>query len=73
MTSGVNALGTKAVVDILISVKAFNNFNEDNDPHGEHDFGSFNYEDQKIFWKIDNYNGQEGYDLVLTIMLADEY
>lgn len=73
MTSGVNALGTKAVVDILISIKAFNNFNEDNDPHGEHDFGSFNYEDQKIFWKIDNYNGQEEYDLVLTIMLADEY
>jgi hypothetical protein len=28
---------------------------EDNDPHGEHDFGAFEHEGQRIFWKIDYY------------------
>jgi hypothetical protein len=60
-----------------LKVKEFSEFNEDNDPWGEHDFGSFFYESQelreKIFWKIDDYNGQEGYNLVLTVMLAEEY
>jgi hypothetical protein len=27
----------------------------------------------RSFWKIDDYNGNEGYDLVLTVMLASEY
>ena len=73
ITSGVNALSIEAVADILTSVKEFDSFNEDNDPYGEHDFGAFDYEGQKIFWKIDNHNGQEGYNLVLTVMLAEEY
>lgn len=29
---------------------------EENDPHGEHDFGSFRYGGQLIYWKIDYYD-----------------
>jgi len=35
--------------------RGFDNFNADNDPHGEHDFGSFELEGEKLFWKIDLY------------------
>ena len=48
-------------------------FTEDNDPWHEHDFGAFEYKGEKMFWKIDDYHGNEGYDLVLTVMLASEY
>ena len=56
-----------------MKVKNFDDFNESNDPYGEHDFGSFNHKGEEIFWKIDDYEGMEGYNLVLTIMLAEEY
>ena len=61
------------VAEILEKVKNFNDFNPDNDPYQEHDFGSFKHKGIKIFWKIDNYNGHQGYNLVLTVMLASEY
>jgi hypothetical protein len=59
-------------------------FTEDNDPHGEHDFGAFEHEGARIFWKIDYYapdmeHGSENPAdpkqtvRVLTIMLASEY
>jgi hypothetical protein len=25
---------------------------DDNDPHGEHDFGAFDHAGERIFWKI---------------------
>ena len=63
---------------------AFDAFTEDNDPHGEHDFGAFDHAGHRIFWKIDYYDqslefGSENpadpakTTRVLTIMLADEY
>jgi hypothetical protein len=65
-------------------VESFDSFTEDNDPHGEHDFGAFEHEGQRIFWKIDYYardreHGSENPAdpkqtvRVLTIMLASEY
>jgi Protein of unknown function (DUF3768) len=55
-----------------------------NDPHGEHDFGSFEYSGQTIFWKIDYYDMRLKWGSpdpadpavtrrVLTILLAEEY
>ena len=55
-----------------------------NDPNGEHDFGSFEIADQKIFFKIDYYNlemdgGSEDpadpakTTRMLTVMKAEEY
>jgi Protein of unknown function (DUF3768) len=31
-------------------------FNTNNDPYGEHDFGSFELAGEKFFWKIDYYD-----------------
>ena len=74
ITQGINAeFNDKQIADVLTLVKEFNAFNADNDPWGEHDFGSFTYCGQKIFWKIDNYAGAEHLDLILTIMFASEY
>ena len=73
MTRGVAALPPDGVAEIWERVKGFDDFNEDNDPHGEHDFGAFDYRGKKIFWKIDDYQGTDGYELVLTVMLASEY
>lgn len=58
---------------------------EGNNPHGERDFGVFEYSDRKCFWKIDyyniddqNYGSEAPWDAsktlrILTIMLASEY
>jgi Protein of unknown function (DUF3768) len=62
-------------------VFAFSDFTPDNDPYGEHDFGSFEHAGRTIFWKIDLYeesevkdsNGEPLVNRVLTIMLAAEY
>ena len=85
MTAGVNSKGLEFVAKALIKVMAFDDFNADNDPHGEHDFGSFELEGEKLFWKVDYYSTDDP-DLapedpsdptkterVLTIMLAEEY
>lgn len=73
VTRGIAEMGSEAVREILKKVKAFSDFNEDNDPHKEHDFGVIEHSGRKLFWKIDDYAGQEGYRLVLTVMLAEEY
>lgn len=81
VTRGITAL-TPVVNDIFVRVRDFNDFTEDNDPYGEHDFGSFEILGTRIFWKIDYYNEElSGWcdplspdcNRVLTIMLAEEY
>ena len=55
-----------------------------NDPHEEHDFGSFEAEGHTIFFKIDYYDRDLAYhspdasdpavtERVMTVMLAEEY
>lgn len=83
-TRGISRLSELAKVDITYRVKAFRDFTEDNDPHGEHDFGGFECGREKVFWTIDYYDQSmtaESEDpsdpaqttRVLTIMLASEY
>ena len=55
ITQGVAALGQFTQLDIIKKLQNFNTFTEDNDPHGEHDFGSFEVDGNRIFWKIDYY------------------
>ena len=50
------SLDEVVISDIFVAVQEFSNFTEDNDPHGEHDFGSFTIAGNKVFWKID-YSG----------------
>ena len=83
-TEGIAALPQRDQSAIREKVELFDSFTEDNDPHGEHDFGAFEHEGQRIFWKIDYYapdmkHGSENPAdpkqtvRVLTIMLASEY
>jgi len=83
-TAGIRALPPEDQSAIREKVETFEAFTEDNDPYGEHDFGSFDHNGQKIFFKIDYYDptltmGSEDPSdpkqtvRVLTIMLADEY
>jgi len=84
LTAGVNALPDSTKANILAAVRQFGDFDPDNDPRGEHDFGAFTVDEHRCFWKIDHYNltldgGSENPDdpsvttRVLTIMLANEY
>jgi hypothetical protein len=84
MTPGIAALGQEAVDRIIKTISVFDDFCHANDPHEEHDFGSFEAEGEKIFFKIDYYDRSLTYhspdptdpavtERVLTIMLADEY
>jgi len=84
MTRGIHELNVDTQKEIIKQIREFNQFSEDNDPYGEHDFGSLMIENKKIFWKIDYYNktyrnGSENpadtkkTNRVLTIMLACEY
>ena len=36
---------------IIERVRSFEEFDADNDPYGEHDFGSFDHDGRTIFWK----------------------
>lgn len=74
--------GIMDLIGLSRAVEGFNSFNEDNDPYGEHDFGSLRFEGQKVFWKIDYYDQELKYwcdpldkacRRVLTVMLAEEY
>ena len=84
ITPGIAALGKEAVDRIVKTIAVFDDFCHANDPHEEHDFGSFEADGHTIFFKIDYYDN----DLtchspdpsdpavtkrVITIMLADEY
>ncbi|RMF04624.1 MAG: DUF3768 domain-containing protein, partial [Alphaproteobacteria bacterium] len=56
ITSGLQALGPEFVAEALAKVRAFNGFTRDNDPYGEHDFGTVMVQGRKLFWKIDCYD-----------------
>jgi hypothetical protein len=43
------------LVAAAINVQNFADFSADNDPYGEHDFGSFEVAGETFFWKIDLY------------------
>ena len=84
LTAGVNALGVATKATVLQAIQAFDGFDEDNDPHGEHDFVSVEIAGEIYFAKIDYYapgleHGSEDPSdpaqtvRVMTIMLASEY
>jgi hypothetical protein len=83
-TRGIAAMPPEQQAEIMRRVRGFVAFTPDNDPYGEHDFGSFEYADKTIFWKLDCYDRDCNYGSpdpsdenvttrVLTVMLAEEY
>lgn len=86
LTHGIRFLPDADQSRIVEAVQKFDDFTEDNDPYGEHDFGSIDFDGlPKVFWKIDYYdkaspsvgsadpNDPAKTLRVLTIMLAEEY
>lgn len=43
LTCGIASLPLVQQNEVINKVKKFNDFTEDNDPYGEHDFGYFDY------------------------------
>ena len=81
VTKGIVAMGS-AANEVFVGVRDYVAFTEDNDPYGEHDFGSLVVAGEKVFWKIDYYDENlknwcdpldSDCQRVLTIMLAEEY
>ena len=84
LTPGITGLDDATRQAILCRVAEFQDFNEANDPHQEHDFIAFEHNNVCVFAKIDYYSMDmdSGSDdpsdparttRVLTIMTADEY
>jgi hypothetical protein len=84
LTQGVDALTPEVKAEVLHQVRHFDRFDRENDPHSEHDFGSFEIAGQRFFFKVDYYNltmdgGSEDpadpskTTRVLTVMKAEEY
>ena len=83
MTRAVSTLPDAVRARAIELTRMFDEFTPDNDPQGEHDFGSFEIEGQNFVFKHDYYDkamtcGSEDpgdpdkTTRVLTIMLADE-
>ena len=83
-TRGVAALGQEVQRQIIEALRRYDDFDADNDPYGEHDFGMIIVQGHELLFKIDYYDRDLVYHSpdatdpsvttrVLTIMLAEEY
>lgn len=84
LTRGIVEQGAVVVAKAIRAVRLFDRFDPENDPYGEHDFGSVEVDGQRLFWKIDYYDRSLSYGSsdpanpavtcrVITLMLASEY
>lgn len=84
MTPGIAALGSEAVQRLVQTITVFDDFCTANNPHGEHDFGEFDFDGVSVMFKIDyfdkdlNFHSPDPADpavteRVITLMLATEY
>ena len=84
MTAGIAALGGEAVQRLVQTLATFDDFCAANDPHGEHDFGAFDFDGTAVMFKIDYYDKSLNHhspdpadpavtERIITLMLAEEY
>jgi hypothetical protein len=84
VTRAVAALGAEAQREILAALRRCDEFDADNDPYGEHDFGRITVQGHEILFKIDYYDQDLVWHSpdpsdpavthrVLTVMLAEDY
>ena len=84
LTIGITGLQREVRADVVAAVARFDEFTDENDPHGEHDCAVIDVGGKTVIWKIDYYDRtmQFGPDdpanpsvttRVLSIMLAEEY
>ena len=67
---------------LIMAVRTFDDFNEDNDPHLEHDFGALDWHDERTYWKIEYFNKEltawedplsPECERIMTVGLLSEY
>jgi hypothetical protein len=84
ITPGIAALGQAAVARIIKTIEVYDDFCHATDPHEEHDFGVFDADGKRVFFKIDYFDETLSVHSpdpsdpaltkrVITIMLAEEY
>lgn len=85
VTSGVRALPGFNVEELLQMLATYDKFDEDNDPHGEHDLGDIEWSDgTTLLFKLDYYDFDYAYHSpdpanpdvtkrVLTLLLQSEW
>jgi hypothetical protein len=84
ITRGVQQLPDLGLKELLASLASYGEFDADNDPHGERDFGLIDHAGRELLWKIDYYDETLTWGSndpadpaittrVLTILLAEEY
>jgi hypothetical protein len=84
LTQGVRAVEGFDAGTLVAALATYDQFDENNDPHGERDCGGLDYLGCELLWKIDYYDPALEYGSsdpadpdvttrVLTIMLAEEY
>lgn len=84
ITRGIQSLDESVRAEILAAVVRFDDWSEDVDPHGEHDFVAVEVQGHKVFAKVDYYDLEMRFlspdpsdpavtRRVLTLMLASEY
>ncbi len=84
ITAGLQAKDEEFLGKAAKAVFDFDTFSEENDPNGEHDFGAFDLDGEKLFWKVDYFDRSLKWGSpdpanpsltyrVLTVMLANEY
>ena len=83
-TPGIEALGPDRLSRLDEKLRIFEAFDADNDPHGEHDYGSFDVDGRRVCFKIDYYDRRGRFASpdpadpeqtlrVLTVLLPEEY
>ena len=79
LSQGVEEIGD--VEEVLQMIREFDGFTKENDPHGEHDHGTVEWEGEEVFWKIGYFDVSLNYwesplcqncRRVLTVMLESE-
>ena len=84
LTATVAEMDEQPKARLLQAVRDYNTFDDDNDPHHEHDMGFLDFEGEKYMFKFDYYDKKMEYGSedpgdemktcrVLTIMRSDEY
>ncbi len=81
---GASTRAVERVTALRAAIAQFSDWDEGNDPYGEHDFGAFEFLGKHLFFKIDYYHPDHDTHApvpsnielcrrVLTVMLAEEY
>jgi hypothetical protein len=84
LTEGVQDLSVEDRLHLFTAVRGHDTFEPDNDPYGEHDFGTIELNEEKYFFKIDYYDSEMEMGSedpadptvttrLMTLMRADEY